>query len=144
MKKLKKQKNQKGFTLIELMITIAIVGVLAAVAMPMYQSYLGSTQVRTLASQTGDYKTMIELCMARQGGVRVGCNHNTNGIPDQIPSNAPGDLDTLTVVDGQIVLLTDNTPPMNGVTFTFTPLATNGIVGWTEGGTCLTSTPVLC
>jgi type IV pilus assembly protein PilA len=43
-----KRKNQKGFTLIELMLVVAIIGILAAVCIPVYISYVQKSRIRTL------------------------------------------------------------------------------------------------
>ncbi|WP_430738006.1 pilin [Psychrobacter sp. VH5] len=53
---------QKGFTLIELMIVVAIIGILAAVAIPQYQNYVAKSQVSRVMSETGAMKTAIETC----------------------------------------------------------------------------------
>ena len=49
----------KGFTLIELMIVVAIIGILAAVALPAYQDYTIRSRVSELVLQTGQYKTAV-------------------------------------------------------------------------------------
>jgi len=54
---------QKGFTLIELMIVVAIIGILAAVAIPQYQNYIGSSQVSRVMGETGAIRTAVENCM---------------------------------------------------------------------------------
>ena len=54
---------QKGFTLIELMIVVAIIGILAAVAIPQYQNYVVKTQVARVMAETGSLKTAIETCL---------------------------------------------------------------------------------
>jgi len=54
---------QKGFTLIELMIVVAIIGILAAVAIPQYQNYIAKTQVSRVMAETGALRTAIESCM---------------------------------------------------------------------------------
>ena len=54
---------QKGFTLIELMIAIAIIGVLAAVAFPAYQTYVAKSQVATALSEIAPTKIAIELAL---------------------------------------------------------------------------------
>src|SRR5690625_6166901 len=54
---------QKGFTLIELMIVVAIIGILAAVAIPQYQNYIGSSQVSRVMGETGAIRTAVEKCM---------------------------------------------------------------------------------
>ena len=53
------QKLQKGFTLIELMIVIAIIGILAAIAIPAYQDYTVRSKVTELLSVAGDAKTGV-------------------------------------------------------------------------------------
>ena len=57
------QTNQKGFTLIELMIVVAIIGILAAVAIPAYQNYIAKSQVSRVMGETGALKTVVETCV---------------------------------------------------------------------------------
>ncbi|MCG7372565.1 pilin [Pseudomonas luteola] len=56
-------KAQKGFTLIELMIVVAIIGILAAIAIPQYQNYVARSQVSRVMSEVGALKTSIEACI---------------------------------------------------------------------------------
>lgn len=55
--------TQKGFTLIELMIVVAIIGILAAIALPMYQNYIARSQVTRAVGESGNLKTVVETCM---------------------------------------------------------------------------------
>lgn len=54
---------QKGFTLIELMIVVAIIGILAAVAIPQYQNYIARSQVTRVMQEAGAVKTAVEACI---------------------------------------------------------------------------------
>ena len=54
---------QKGFTLIELMIVVAIIGILAAIAIPQYQNYIAKSQVSRVMSELGGIKTAVETCL---------------------------------------------------------------------------------
>src|SRR5690554_6855454 len=63
MKNIQMNHGQKGFTLIELMIVVAIIGILAAVAIPQYQNYVGKAQVSRVMSEVGSLRTGVETCI---------------------------------------------------------------------------------
>ncbi|MGS0742139.1 pilin [Glaciimonas sp. GG7] len=75
-----KQLAQKGFTLIELMIVVAIIGILAAVALPAYQDYTLKAKFAEVPGIVGPYKTAVALCI-QVTGKKSGCNLGEQGIP---------------------------------------------------------------
>ena len=79
---------QKGFTLIELMIVIAIIGILAAIAIPQYQNYIARSQVSRVMGELGQLKTAVETCYL--DGVSANCELGATN------SNLLGALQTVT------------------------------------------------
>ncbi|WP_210472509.1 pilin [Vibrio crassostreae] len=84
----KKRTNQKGFTLIELMIVVAVIGVLSAIAIPQYQKYVAKAEVASaLATLTG-VKTNVEAYSVENGTFPAAGNESDLGIPASLPSGA--------------------------------------------------------
>lgn len=65
------RRAQAGFTLIELMIVVAIIGILAAIAIPQYQTYVAKSQVARAMGETGALKTAYESCL-NDGKLAIG------------------------------------------------------------------------
>lgn len=63
MQNIQMKRGQKGFTLIELMIVVAIIGILAAVAIPQYQNYIAKSQVSRVMGEVGALRTVVETCL---------------------------------------------------------------------------------
>ena len=66
---------QKGFTLIELMIVVAIIGILAAVAIPQYQNYIAKSQVSRVMGEMGALRTAAETTILEGGIAGIAVNN---------------------------------------------------------------------
>ncbi|MBL6998471.1 MAG: prepilin-type N-terminal cleavage/methylation domain-containing protein [Gammaproteobacteria bacterium] len=138
------KKQQSGFTLIELMIVVAIIGILAAVALPAYQDYTKRAKFSEVVIGTSGLKTAVEICAQDLAGVGT-CSDGINGPGYSIAAvAASGFINSITTTAGVITATAISTQGLNGETYTLTPTFAAGKVTWVKGGTCLTGTSVIC
>lgn len=125
MKMMKKQ-AQAGFTLIELMIVVAIIGILAAVAIPAYSDYTVKAKVANIQGAADSLKTAVALCAQEAGGVLTDCDMGQNGIPAAFTTTK--EVASATVADGVVVLTLQGGlgTGVNGQTVTYTPTIAAG------------------
>jgi type IV pilus assembly protein PilA len=136
----KMKTSQQGFTLIELMIVVAIIGILAAIALPAYQDYTKRARYSEVVSLSNAVKTAVELCIQEAGGVLTSCDSAAGGEAGVVTAATTAAdsplINTVGVVDGIITI----TPvAANGIvatdTYILEPTASaNGQVNWTNAG----------
>lgn len=132
----------RGFTLIELMIVVAIVGVLAAIAIPQYQTYVFRSQVQRVIGEAGSLKSAVESCLL-SGKIAVGnpatgssdCDPQATGSNLQATAGnaAPTIAETWSTAGTGVPQVTLSTTVPSRIVATFGNLAGPPLQGATAG-----------
>jgi type IV pilus assembly protein PilA len=133
-------KKQSGFTLIELMIVVAIVAVLAAIALPAYQKYTAKAKFTEVVSAANPVKQQVELCFFDKQAF-TDCDNAASGAGWTIGADTSygngNYVNTVTVANGKVTVAPTTKDGFAATqTFELTPSAANGSVVWSVGGGC--------
>ncbi len=129
------QTKQHGFTLIELMIVVAIIGILASIAIPQYENYMSRTRASGTITDIGVYKLGISVCRQNTGAFN---NCGATSADGNVPAISNTEfVQGLTITPGATILIngtsTANTPAGVDLTFALTGsyVAGNSGITWT-------------
>ncbi len=130
--------NQKGFTLIELMIVIAITGILAAIALPAYQTYAKKTRFTEVVLAAVAVRSNIDICFQDKDNYTLSnCDSLSKIGIDALTVTSPNNINSIAIDANTAMITVTGEPSVNSATYTLLPTASNNSLTWSAGGTCV-------
>lgn len=135
---------QSGFTIIELIVVIAIIGVLAAIAIPQYQEYSVKARLSNSAEYVAPIKTALAVLLQKNGNFDIVSANNWASLGISTPTPSP-EVSAVSVNanNGSITITLNNIKAgtIDGKTVTMTPVVSATAVTWTNA--CSSTEPVV-
>lgn len=138
-----KQRSQAGFTLIELMIVVAIIGILAAVALPQYQNYTNKAKLSEVITAANSLRSQMEVCIQTEGSLAA-CDTMTEIGVSEAQFIAGANVSDVTITGTTAVITATAVAGVGSRTFILTPTLASGVVTWATSGTCSSTAPAYC
>ncbi len=140
MKNINIKKAQQGFTLIELMIVVAIIGILAALALPAYQTYTKKARFAEVVMATSPIKTSIDICYQKEDSLAL-CDTDAKVGADTAGAAAGDYVASVAITAATAAITSTGSAAVDGETFILTPTDAGGLgaLQWAESGTCETA-----
>jgi type IV pilus assembly protein PilA len=135
------KRNPQGFTLIELMIVIAIIGILAAVALPAYQTYTQKARFTEVTLAVASVKSAIDVCFQTRGaGVLASCDTYAKIGSTAAAAQVGGQVRSVVIAATTAAITgtgSDGATAAASSTYILTPTALAGSLTWAQTGTCI-------
>ena len=139
--------KQKGFTLIELMIVVAIIGILASIALPAYQDYVSKSKWVGIVAELSPFKTSLAQCFGDNSNLGTSCdtvaeltNYGVSALPQ--PTNSQAAVTLTGAADEAVITINvlgnaNISASTTGDTLTFSSRfdPSKSRITWTKGGT---------